>query len=85
MHDRLWRWSKPLQVRLADKSTVISSKITDLPIQFAPDSKPVMIAFRVVPRLNHGVILGMTWFSRFNPSIDWSKRRVMLDIDACTR
>ena len=76
----IWRWAKPLQVRLADKSTVISSKVANLQVQMAPGSDPVAIEFRVVPKLNHPIIFGMAWFAEFNPVIDWHQRTVTLNL-----
>ena len=39
------------------------------------------VEFRVVPKLNHPVIFGMSWLAEFNPQIDWHTRSVQLDLD----
>ena len=34
----------------------------------------------MVPKLNHPVIFGMSWFAKFNPQIDWHNHSVQLDL-----
>ena len=58
-----WRWATPLQVKLADKSTVISLQIAILFVYFAPSTTPIAVEFPVVPKLNHPVIFGISWFA----------------------
>ena len=77
-----WRWAKPLQVKLSDKSSVISSHISILFMYFAPGTTLVAVEFRVVPKLSHLVIFGMSWSTEFNPQIDWHNHSVQLDLDA---
>ena len=36
----------------------------------------------MVPKLNHPVIFGISWFAEFNPQIDWHNRSLQLDLDA---
>ena len=35
----------------------------------------------MVPKLNHPVIFGMSWFAKFNLQIDWHSHSVHLDLD----
>ena len=35
----------------------------------------------MVPKFNHLVIFGMSWFAEFNPRIDWHNCSVQLDLD----
>ena len=35
----------------------------------------------MVPKLNHPVIYGISWFAKFNPQIDWHNHSVQLDLD----
>ena len=37
------------------------------------------IEFRVIPCLNHPLILGLQWFRIANPTIDWSMLNITLD------
>ena len=39
------------------------------------------VEFRVVPKLNHPVIFGISWFAEFNPHIDWYNHSIQLDLD----
>ena len=39
------------------------------------------IAFRIVPTLPHGMLLGMEWFFSFSLVVDWTSRVVTLTID----
>ena len=65
-----WRHaSKPLRVSLADDTVVLSTKLATISLQFAEDFHQT-VEFRVVPRLNHPIILGMSWLRLTNPSID---------------
>ena len=36
----------------------------------------------MIPKLNHPVIFGISWFAEFNPQIDWHNHSVQLDLDA---
>ena len=36
----------------------------------------------MVPKLNHPVIFGISWFTEFNPQIDWHNHYIQLDLDA---
>ena len=36
----------------------------------------------MVPKLNHPVIFGISWFAEFNPQIDWHNHSVRLNLDA---
>ena len=36
----------------------------------------------MVPKLNHPVIFGMSWFAEFNPQIDWHNHSLQQDLDA---
>ena len=76
-----WWWAKPLQVKFADKSKVISSQIAILFVLFAPRTTSVAIELHVVLKLNHPVIFGMSWFTEFNPQINWHNHSVQLDLD----
>ena len=43
---------------------------------------PVAVEFfHVVPKIDHPVIFGMSWFTEFNPQIDWHNYSVQLDLD----
>ena len=66
-----------MEVQLANREQVMSSQVATLHILFAPTIEHT-IEFRVVPKLNYPLILGMTWLSKHNPEIDWSKRVVSL-------
>ena len=82
LNSKDWRWAKPLQVKLADKSSVISSQIANYFVQFAPGTNPVAVEFHVVPKLNYPVIFGISWFAEFNSQIDWHNHSAQLDLDA---
>ena len=51
-----------------------------LPIEIA-GLPPMRVDFRIVPKLNHGCILGMEWFACWNPEIDWTRRSISLTVD----
>ena len=55
---KLWAKATPMQVKVANKDIMILDKVTCLWICFAP-GLGMNIKFRVVPHLNHQVILGM--------------------------
>ena len=55
----LWRYSaEPLRVSLADNTVVFPTKLASIKITF-DGSDTQEIEFRVVPRLNHPLILGL--------------------------
>ena len=66
-----------MHVKTANKETLLSTKTATLQVQFNKDLI-MPVEFRVVPRLNHPVILGMQWLATYNPTIDWSQRTVAL-------
>ena len=69
-----------MQVRMANKDVVLSSKTVCLPLRFS-DGPCINVEFRVVPRLNHPMILGMSWLASYNPQVDWTDRTVSLQCD----
>ena len=72
----LWRYSaEPLRVSLADNTVVLSTKLASVKITF-DGSDTQEIEFRVVPRLNHPLILGLQWLRQTNPVINWTALRV---------
>ena len=64
-----------MEVHLADNSSVISHHIVHLPLYFA-DGAIHTVEFRVVPALNHAIMLGMPFLHTFSPSIDWKTRTI---------
>ena len=71
-----WGW-QALTIVLADNSKVHAAKKVTLALQLGANA-PCALDFFVVPRLNHPMILGMSWLRRFNPLIDWHTREVTL-------
>ena len=65
-----WWWAKPLQVKFAEKTSIISSQISKTFMQFACRTIPKAVEFHVVTKLKHPVILGISWFAEFSPQID---------------
>ena len=51
-------------------------------MQFSPGTTPVAVEFGVVPKLNHLVILIMSWFAEFNAQIDWYNRFASFNLEA---
>ena len=70
-----------MQIRLANKEVVLSTQQVCLPVDLAGGLLSQTICFRVVPKLNHAVILGMQWLAEHNPSINWKSRTVLLSVD----
>ena len=64
-----------MEVHLADNSSFISHQIVHLPLQFA-DGAIHTVEFRVVPALNHAIILGIPFLHTLNPSIDWKTHTI---------
>ena len=73
-----WRhMSEPLRVSLADRTVVLSTKLATIKVML--DNGIVQpIDFRVVPRLNHPLILGLQWLRDHNPRINWTTMTVTL-------
>ena len=71
-----WVW-QALMIVLADNSKVHAAKKVTLALQLGA-YVPCALDFFVVPRLNHPMILGMSWLRHFNPLIDWHTREVTL-------
>ena len=67
-------------MRMANKDVVLSSNTVCLPLRFS-DGLCIHVEFRVVPRLNHPMILGMSWLASYNRRVDWSDRTVSLQCD----
>ena len=71
-----------MKVMLADVSLVISSTLCQVPLVACTD-KGKAVAFgvkcRVLPELNHDVVLGIDWMVVTNPTIDWQACTVALD------
>ena len=59
----------PVKVHLADNSSVISHQIVHLPLQFTNIAIHT-VEFRVVPALNHNIVLGMPFLHTLKLSID---------------
>lgn len=55
------------RIRLSDETSEFTVRVDGLKIS-------VPIRFIVVPRLSHGLILGMSWLCAANPIVDWEKR-----------
>ncbi len=73
--------AQQLDVSLADGSVVPSDLAIKLDLIFptaAFDDYEQSHEFRVVPQLNHDVILGMDWLKKYQPDIDWKKLQVIL-------
>ena len=62
-------------MHLADKSTVVSHQIVQLPLKFA-DGAVYTVEFWVIPVLNHAIILGIPFLNIFNPSINWKTHTI---------
>ena len=71
-----WGW-QALTIVLADNSKVHAAKKVTLALQLGANV-PCALDFFVVLRLNHPMILGMSWLWHFNPLIDWCMREVTL-------
>ena len=71
-----WGW-QALTIVLADNSKVHAAKKVTLALQLGANA-PCALDLFVVPRLNHPMILGMSWLRRSNPLIDWRTREVTL-------
>ena len=73
-----WRHtSEPLRVSLADRTVVLSTKLATIKVTL--DNGTVQpIDFRVVPCLNHPLILRLQWLHDHNPRINWSAMIVTL-------
>lgn len=72
----VWRYTaEPLRVSLADDTVVLSTKIATVKTTF-DGCDTQAIEFRVVPRLNHPIILGLQWLRCTNPTINWAALRV---------
>ena len=56
-------------MHLADNYLVFFHQIAHLALNFA-DSAVYIVELRVVPALNHTIILRMLFLHQFNPSID---------------
>ena len=67
--------AEPMEVHLADNSSVISHKIVHLTLQFA-DSSIHNVEFRVVPVLNYAIILGVSFLHKLNRIIDWKTHTI---------
>ena len=67
---------------LADGSLVTSSTLCQVPL-VACTNKGEAVAFcvecRVLPELNHDVVLGVDWLAATNPAIDWQACTVKLE------
>ena len=61
-----------MQIRLADESLTFSTQLVHLPLCFGTCIQ--IVTCRVVENLNHGLILGMKWFSKVNPTINWKQK-----------
>ena len=70
----------PMSIRLGDQSIMILDHFVTLPIRFTP-CHICDIAFRIVPTLTHGMLLGMEWFSLFSLVVNWISWIVTLPID----
>ena len=46
-----------------------------IPLKFA-ENVEYTVEFRVVPALNHQIILGMPFLHQVNPTIDWQKHLI---------
>ena len=73
-----WRHtSEPLQVSLADRTVVLSTKLATIKVML--DNGIVQqIDFHVMSRLNHPLILGLQWLHDHNPRINWTTMTVTL-------
>lgn len=82
---RLEPLDPPFAVRLADGSAAKGGTInhTTVPLCLAINHHVEEIRFFIVPSLSHGVILGMDWLRRHNPSIDWATDSVRFLSEYC--
>ena len=71
-----WGW-QALTIVLADNSKVHAAKKVTLALQLSANA-PCVLDFFLVPRLNHPMILSISWLRRFNPLIDWRTHEVTL-------
>ena len=69
-----------MYITLANKAKVLSSRCVTLRVML-PEDVPHDIEFRVVPKLNHAIILGMPWLDSANPTIDWRARSLTFTRD----
>ena len=71
-----------MKVMLADGSLVTLSTLCQVPLVACTD-KGKAVAFgmycRVLPELNHHVVLGVDWLATTNPTIVWQACTVALD------
>ena len=73
-----WQYtSQLLRVSLADTTIVLWTKLATIKVMLNNGSVQP-IDFRVVPRLNHPLILGLQWLREHNPRIDWTTMTVTL-------
>ena len=56
-------------MHLADNNKIISIQNLEIPLKFAENIE-YTVEFRVVPALNHQIILGMPFLYQVNPLID---------------
>ena len=59
----------PIDVYLAENSSIVFHQIVHLPVQYA-DGTIYTVEFRIIPVLNHAIILGMPFVHAFNPNIN---------------
>ena len=64
-----------MEVHLADNSSAVSHQIVHLLLQ-STDVDIHTVEFRVVPALNHAIILGISFLHILNPSINWKAHTI---------
>ena len=60
-----------MEVTLADGNQVKVSQTCCVPLVVCSGALHCTINCRVLPQLNHDVVLGVDWLQATNPSIDW--------------
>lgn len=73
--------AQPMYVMLVMKIAIVLSKIANVCLNFYNNILHCA-DLHVVPDLAVPIVLGMDWFTKYNPSIGWKMRSVLLD---CTR
>ena len=74
---------KPMILRLADGQTSHNKDLTQYaPVQLQLQDHHEHIALDV-STITHDIILGLPWFEKHNPTIDWETRTLSFDSDQC--
>lgn len=70
---------KPVNVEVIDGRLIASGVVTHetIPISISVEGKLCVVSFNVIGTSSHSpIILGLSWLTEFNPSIDWKIRNL---------